>query len=371
MAGLKRVLAALFALLLLSGAVFAASPPSEDSPTPGVSVELLPSADDSGIVTITPSEAVPSETEPTPDAASPAAPAQTDTPPERKIPPWALWGGAGLLGVAAFTVIFLLLRKRGKGGKMGDNVPGGIRAVNIQGVGDRENQQDSFGITDVTDTRLFAVVADGMGGGANGAEVSSIVTSHMLAGFRSSDDAQNPAELLLKMVMEAQSKTRSFITKKGDAVSGSTLVAAILKNGELYFISVGDSRIYLLRGGTMIQLNREHVFASELDERAARGEITPHAARNDPQRGSLTSYIGIKDRLQTDGNSKPIALAPGDRLLLMTDGVFGTLSEQELTVLAGTPNIYEAGTRIEQAIIAKRKPNQDNFTAVILGVKNP
>jgi serine/threonine protein phosphatase PrpC len=247
--------------------------------------------------------------------------------------------------------------------------PAGIQAANIQGVGSRESQQDSFGVTDITNTRrgVFAVVADGMGGAANGAEISRIVTSHMLRAFQSAQsEANDPAALLLRMVSGAQDEARAYIERQGNQTSGSTVVAVIVKEGGFHFISVGDSRVCLLRGGALVQLNREHTCASELDERAARGEISLEAARNDPQRGALTSYIGLEGQLQIDSNHKPIPILSGDRLLLMSDGVFGTLTDAELAEAAGTVNVYEAGAAIERAVLAKQRPNQDNFTAILL-----
>ena len=247
---------------------------------------------------------------------------------------------------------------------------GGVIAVNIQGAGARESQQDSLGITDVTDTSrgVFAVIADGMGGMADGAEISRIVTSQMLHMFQSSHPGPDAdiAAMLLYMVHDAQDRAREFIEQNGGEQGGSTVVSAIVKDGGLYFMSVGDSRICLLRSGALIQLNREHTFASELNERAVRGEITLAEARNDPHRGSLTSYIGMDDKLEVDGNMRPIPIIVGDRIVLMSDGVFGTLSDAELTQLAGVENVFEAGFAIEQAIISKQKPDQDNFSAILL-----
>ncbi|MDR1668648.1 MAG: protein phosphatase 2C domain-containing protein [Oscillospiraceae bacterium] len=383
---MKRFLTVLLSLLLLTGTASAVTlPPASDPPA------AASPAPDGQDATTTPEEPVsPAEEEPSPAeapgtvTASPdGAPSPETTPsteltlsPEQKFKTLLIWSGAVLLFLIAVLTFIALLRKRRnrrrKNGtmKLRNAEPGGIRAVNLQGLGGRENQQDSFGVTDVKDSQygVFAVVADGMGGGADGAEVSGLVVSHMLEAFRSGAETTEPPALLLRMVSEAQSKARSFISQRGDAVSGSTLVAAVVKSGELYFVSVGDSRICLLRGGAAVQLNREHIFASELDEKAARGVITLEAARNDPQRASLTSFIGTRDRLQTDGNANPIQLVPGDRLLLMTDGVFGTVTERELTEAATLPNVYEAAAEIERVIIAKRKPNQDNFTAVILEV---
>jgi serine/threonine protein phosphatase PrpC len=317
------------------------------------------------------------EEQPTPDIASPAdEPSEPSEPDKAGIfkNPAAAWGGIGAACLIILAAAYVMFRKRGKAKTPVQttapqtSAPRGIQAANIQGAGARESQQDSFGVTDITDTRrgVFAVVADGMGGTVGGGEISRIVTTHMLQAFQSSHDAGDPAALLLRLVSGAQDKARAYIERVGNQTSGSTVVAAIVKDGGVYFVSVGDSRICLLRGGSLVQLNREHTCASKLDERAARGEISLDQARNDPQRGALTSYIGLDGQLQIDNNAKPIPVTEGDRLLMMSDGVFGTLSEAELTAAASAANIHEAGAAVEQAVKAKQKPNQDNFTAILL-----
>jgi len=240
---------------------------------------------------------------------------------------------------------------------------GGIQIANIQGVGQRENQQDSFAVTDVHDfgRGVCAVVADGIGGAAYGAEISRIVTSHLIGVFQSSATAAyDPGPLLTKMVLSAQNEARGFIKQNGNQIGGSTVVAAIVKNGGLNFASVGDSRVCLLRGGGIIQLNREHVCGTQ-------EETTITATRSEQQRGSLTSFIGLDGSLQIDCNVNPIRLIQGDRLILMSDGVFGVLSDEEIVETAGMPEIQMAGTMLEQHVKAKADPYQDNYTAIIMG----
>ena len=240
---------------------------------------------------------------------------------------------------------------------------GGIRIANIQGVGQRENQQDSFAVTDVLDfgRGVCAVVADGIGGAAYGAEISRIVTSHLIGVFQSSATAENdPGILLTKMVLSAQNEACGFIRQNGNKIGGSTVVAAIIKNSGLNFASAGDSRVCLLRGGGLIQLNREHISGTQEG-------TTVTVTRSEPQRGALTSFIGLDGSLKIDCNVKPIRLIQGDRVILMSDGVFGVLSDEEIVEAAGMPEIQMAGAMLEQHVLAKADPYQDNYTAIIMG----
>jgi serine/threonine protein phosphatase PrpC len=248
-----------------------------------------------------------------------------------------------------------------------------LKFGNLHNIGKRESQQDSFGISDLSNHKLFdekgvlAVVADGMGGLSGGAEISAIVTSGMINYFSKANE-KDLAELLLNMIHAINIEVRKYIINNGNQLSGSTVVSTIIKDNNLYFLTVGDSRIYLLRSGALIQLNREHTYGSELDENAARGDISVDDARNDSQRAALTSYIGMEDIAHIDRCLRPIPLISGDRILLMSDGIFGTLSEEEITKIA-TSNAYEAALGMEQLILAKNKNNQDNFTSIIIEIE--
>lgn len=246
-----------------------------------------------------------------------------------------------------------------------------VRIGNTHQIGSRESQQDSFGVSDISDERLcaekgvFAVVADGMGGLSNGAEVSAIVTSYMLKCFSQKTFGGDLSVALLTMTINANNEVVRFLQENGNVQCGSTVVAAIIKDHFLSFISVGDSRIYLERSGVLYQVNREHTYASELDEKAARCEITIEEAKNDPQRHALTSYIGMEESVQIDRSLRPIRVLAGDRIILMTDGVSGTISDEEIQK-AVSLNAYEAAAQLETLVESKKKPNQDNFTAIVI-----
>lgn len=239
---------------------------------------------------------------------------------------------------------------------------------NLHNIGARDYQQDSFCLSDVSNEELcsrkgvLGVVADGMGGMADGAEISTIVTRVMLKYFNEVDSCGKTELDLLNMLHAANDNVNRFL--KGRKQGGSTIVAVIIHNGELHWISVGDSRIYLVRGGAMLQLNREHVYSAELDEKAATGDITWESAAGDPQRTALTNYLGMGRLEKVDRNTSPLKLIAGDRIVLMCDGVYGTLSDDEIAATMHLPP-PESAAEIERLILAKGKKNQDNLTAVI------
>jgi serine/threonine protein phosphatase PrpC len=232
----------------------------------------------------------------------------------------------------------------------------------------RSSQQDSFAISDISNAELceskgvFAIVADGMGGMADGSELSAIVTRTMLQYFNDALPSGRIDLDLLSMLYAANENVNQF--QQGRERGGSTVVAVIIHDGDLYFASVGDSRICLVRGGGIMQLTREHVYAIDLDERAASGKMTWDAAFGDSQRAALTNFIGVGELERVDRNTRPLRLLRGDRVILMSDGVFGAISDNEiLSAMSAPPHV--SAELLQEKVLAKGYTNQDNLTAVV------
>lgn len=242
---------------------------------------------------------------------------------------------------------------------------------NAQNIGQRENQQDAFAISDIGNTALcaekgvFAVVADGMGGLANGAEISNLVATGLLEYFEQSPAGLKTPLLLQKMLFHVNSLANDYLAARGSAKSGTTVAAAVIKNGELFWISVGDSRLYLYREKKLWILNSPHNLATELDNQVLRGELSKYEAMENSQRHALTSYIGIGNLTEYDANIHPFRLQPSDKILLCSDGVFGTVTDAEIASVLSFPP-HQAAGEIEKLVLEKRKKFQDNLTVVIL-----
>lgn len=242
----------------------------------------------------------------------------------------------------------------------------GVQAAYHQNIGARQDQQDSCTYSDPAlylQQGILAVVADGMGGLANGKAVSATLVRIFEEGFRQSNPQYGGADLLLELAVRANSQINQMLMRQDR--SGSTLVAAIVRKGYLYFLAVGDSRIYLCRGGALIQLNREHIFREELAVKAVNQAVPMNQVWSDRQAHALTSYFGIGRIPHLDRNNEGIKLKEGDRILLASDGVFSTLTAAQLeAALSG--DVQDAANRIGDMIRAADKPYQDNNTAVIL-----
>lgn len=236
----------------------------------------------------------------------------------------------------------------------------------LHALGGRKNQQDSFSVSEeelIPTHGLLAVVADGMGGLADGDQMSQCaITAMMETFYRLQGD---PARILLMLVESAAQAVNAKLGAGNYSTSGSTLVAGLIQNGEFHYVSVGDSRICLFRDGFLYQLNREHIFRHELEIRAINHESSWETADTHPKAVGLTSFLGMGALKYVDIPSEPVVVKPGDKFILMSDGVYNSVEKAEMTELLKRPAaeaVEGLGTLIEQ----KHLSAQDNYTAIII-----
>lgn len=232
-------------------------------------------------------------------------------------------------------------------------------------IGRRPTQQDSLAVEEVPGG-VFAVVADGMGGLSDGDRVSQTVVYTLLQDA-SGRTAAEIGDNLLPMVSRANAEVNRMLGSERQYRSGSTLAAALAEPDRFQWVSVGDSRVYLYRGGCLLQLNREHTYEADLLTKAVNREISFAEARSDERRAGLTSFIGMGALRSVDHSPRPVPARRGDRILVMSDGVFHTLSEEAIAaVLDAHPDAPGAASAIETAVLERNHPGQDNFTAIVI-----
>lgn len=293
-----------------------------------------------------------------------------------------VWMAVLALMMAAAVIVaavFLKKRIRGRNAKeqsqasipatemVAPSSDGKISIGKLHAQGKRASQQDSFFVSsaEMMPTHgLLAAVGDGMGGLSNGDRVSQTAVSAMAEKFYNMKG--EPMLLLLALLECANRAVNNLLGSSGRGKSGSTVVAGLVKNHKFYYTAVGDSRICLYRNGSLYQLNREHVFRNDLLLQAVNGEKTFQAVVADKSGAGLTSFLGMGRLKYVDIPAKPIDILAGDRFLLMSDGVYNALSDDELkSCLDQDPE--EAALCIGTAIEEKGYTSQDNYTAVILG----
>ncbi len=218
----------------------------------------------------------------------------------------------------------------------------------------RKHNEDSY--VDRPDLGLWAV-ADGAGGHEAGE-----VASHMIATALDAIPAGLPASEMLARVRLAVDEThqalRTEAERRGPGILVASTVVVMLARGEHFAcLWAGDSRAYLLRGGELRQITRDHSLVQELIEA---GAIEPHEAENHPRANVITRAVGAElDDFVLDKVSD--RLQPGDRFLLCSDGLCKTLSADELAALLGASNGVSPQAMIDAALA---RSVSDNVTAV-------
>lgn len=238
-----------------------------------------------------------------------------------------------------------------------------ILVGNAQYIGTREEQEDCFATAE-NNNYILSVVADGMGGYANGKLASNIVTNTFVQEFNSTLDL-HPVENFF--VNAANSCNRAVLDKAKGKRMGSTLVSAIVSEGCLYWASVGDSAIILFKDGELINLNKKHVYKEVLENKFISGKISEEQLLNDPMKKRIYSYIGIEVLKDIETSEKPVKLRVGDKVVLCSDGVYNSLPEIEMESILKKP-IHPINTAEEiiEAIKAKNYSRQDNATVIVL-----
>lgn len=271
---------------------------------------------------------------------------------------------AGFLISCLATGVFHRIRRRKKRTHTDLLWNGTITVEKLHEQGARSGQQDCFFVSPKEENAgLLAVVADGMGGLSHGDKVSQAAVSAMAHSFYQVQGT--PQQVLIQLVRQANTAVNHLLGEEGVCQSGSTLTAGLIRDGAFHYLSVGDSRICLYRRGALYQLNREHIYRNELYVNYVNGEETLEGAASHPKAAGLTSFLGMGKLTHMDLPAEPVKICPGDRFLLMSDGVYNALTPEEFSaVLEQEPG--RTAQALDKAIRAKEYRNQDNYTAVIL-----
>ncbi len=226
-------------------------------------------------------------------------------------------------------------------------------------IGTREYQQDALYACVLSNGMYAGVLCDGMGGMENGKEASEGVVEFVVNRLEVMTEETNIPEFLMETA-----KSANDLVEKG---SGTTLVCAVIAGNNLYWVSVGDSRIYIIRGEEMEQVTVDHIYELKLMQRVQSGSLSLEAAMSDPQRNSLLSYIGAPHLEYVDVNLNPFKLTQGDIVLLCSDGLTKSLSDQEILKIVRRhgDNLVEA-SRVLPLSAFDASPNGQDNTSVIL-----
>lgn len=222
----------------------------------------------------------------------------------------------------------------------------------------------------------YAVLSDGMGGHAAGDVASKIVVTEVFSElkFQTSDPAgltENIGDVLRTAAASANQCMAAHASNNPQTAGmGATLVAPVFIGQDLYWISIGDSPLYLLRDGRLRQLNEDHSLGPHIDYMVRSGMMPEEIGRNHPDRNALTSVLIGETIERIDCQDRPFKLKDNDILVVASDGLQFLTNSQITQVVAD--NSEESS-----AVIAKRlleeltnldDPEQDNVCFSVIKV---
>lgn len=242
-------------------------------------------------------------------------------------------------------------------------------------LGARTRQEDALVTSFAQGSEIgFAILSDGMGGHTAGDLASRIIVTEMFAeltlrtatGQLEDDDfpsllryAAEVANECLASHIEANPQTQGM---------GGTVVATLTVGRDLYWLSIGDSPLWLLRDGEFRRLNADHSMAPQIDLMVAQGMMDEATGRAHPQRNCLTSAIIGQTLAEIDCPEEPFQMEPGDLLLAASDGL-------QYLPDAGIEAILKRGQRDDSRTLADallsgvasvEDPEQDNTSVVVI-----
>ena len=234
----------------------------------------------------------------------------------------------------------------------------------------RQNNEDSFGYWEPEDDQQFlrkgrlAVVADGMGGYEGGQEASRLAVETLLEVYRDFG-GDDPQAALIEGLQAAHEQIQQYSFAHPELRGmGTTCTAAAIVQDALYYVHVGDTRLYLIRDGQITRVTRDHSYVGRLVES---GMISQEEAETHPQRNILTAALGTNPDLIMDSPGRPEPLRPEDVLLICSDGLWGQVRDSEILDAVENKSAEQAGRKLIE--LARERGGPDNITAEILRLR--
>lgn len=236
-------------------------------------------------------------------------------------------------------------------------------------IGGRPENQDSYGARQ-TKLGFLVTVCDGMGGGPGGKTASTIAVREIITGVEEAGEEEETANVLIKAIRRANMAILEA-GRQEPALQGmgSTATVLLLTQESAYVAHVGDSRIYQIRGKHKVFRTFDHSMVFDL---VKQNVITEEQARLSAQSNIITRALGIKPDVQVD--VMEVSYEKGDRFALCTDGIHGSMPEQELVKMIGNRKssmgavLDDIATLVDN-IGRSSGGNHDNLTLAIIEPK--
>ncbi len=239
--------------------------------------------------------------------------------------------------------------------------------------GARDYQEDAYlvnnlGENDNGDICSLIIMADGMGGHAAGNVASNMVVATFNKTFQSQFPTTEVAGVLTEALNRSNDQIRASVKETPQLRGmGCTMVTAYVENEDLYWVSVGDSHLYLIRDRELIKQNADHSYGAYLDMMKEQGmEVDEQVGMS---RNMLMSAMTGDEISSIDVTKIPVKLKPGDRVIVASDGL-DTLGDGAIIQYSSwSSTAKECVLALLKAVEEANKPNQDNTTLIVIDVK--
>jgi len=219
----------------------------------------------------------------------------------------------------------------------------------------RKRNEDSY--LTRPEVGLWAVT-DGMGGHQSG----DLASKTIVDALNLIPPQSTAADLLAACetyVAEANQRLRAIGAARGDIIIGATLATLLAFDGYYACVWSGDSRIYIVRAGTILQLSQDH---TEVQELVASGQLTPEEAQRYPRSNIITRAIGVSDEPELEITSGP--LIEGDSFVICSDGLTCHVGNAEILARVTDNSAQEACDHL--VALALERGGLDNVTVIVV-----
>jgi len=230
----------------------------------------------------------------------------------------------------------------------------------------RELNEDSFRVvapeaeSATAQKGLLVIVADGMGGHQSG-EVASALAVETVSREYYALDGETPERLEKAFLAANREIHQQSASRQSLGGMGTTCTALALVGGDAWAAHVGDSRIYLVRGGAIYRMTEDHSAVMDL---VKKGILSLEQARRHGDRNILLRAMGHHEELEVEVWKEPFPIRPGDRFVLCSDGLHDPVDDAEIMDAALRLEPREACAELVR--LARERGGYDNITVVVV-----